>query len=214
MSSTPPRPTTPCSSARSGVSGASTPPLVACANTRHCNAPASPATLSRPVAALTIEKDANGDPTGVFIENGMQPTAELIWFREATEFTRADRAARVPLSAQAYHAFGTTSVFEEHGIANEVIRAYKDAWRTAAHHAFGAGVQPQLEDRSGTRRSAPSRRHGPAGSASPRSATTGSRSPGSTSISAGSRATTFARAPRPTPAGPASTTTPASPARG
>ncbi len=59
----------------------------------------------------------------------MQPTAELIWFRKATEFTRADRARALPLSAQAYHAFGTTSVFEEHGIANEVIRAYKDAYR-------------------------------------------------------------------------------------
>ena len=30
---------------------------------------------------------------------------------------------------QAYHACGTTSVFEEHGVANEVIRAYKDAYR-------------------------------------------------------------------------------------
>src|SRR4029078_9990400 len=33
---------------------------------------------------------------------------------------------------QAYHAYGTTSVFEEHGVANEVIRAYKDAYRDRA----------------------------------------------------------------------------------
>jgi predicted amidohydrolase YtcJ len=33
---------------------------------------------------------------------------------------------------QAYHAYGTTSVFEEHGVANEVIRAYKDAYRDGA----------------------------------------------------------------------------------
>jgi predicted amidohydrolase YtcJ len=107
----------------------STPPLVACANTEALRRAGITRDTVSPVAALTIEKDANGDPTGVFIEDGMQPTAELLWFRQATEFSRADRARALPASAQAYHAFGTTSVFEEHGIANEVIRAYKDAHR-------------------------------------------------------------------------------------
>jgi predicted amidohydrolase YtcJ len=78
---------------------------------------------------LTIEKDANGEPTGVFIEGEMQPIAELIWFRQAAGFTRAHRARVMPMSAAAYHAFGTTSVFEEHGVANELLRAYKDAYR-------------------------------------------------------------------------------------
>ena len=100
-----------------------------CANTQALKRAGITRDTVSPVATLTIEKDANGDPTGVFIENEMQPIAELIWFREATEFTRADRARALPHSAQAYHAFGTTSVFEEHGVANEVLRAYKDAWR-------------------------------------------------------------------------------------
>jgi predicted amidohydrolase YtcJ len=107
----------------------SEPPLVACANTEALKRAGITRDTVSPVAALTIEKDAHGDPTGVFVENGMQPTAELVWFRKAAEFTRADRARALPISAQAYHAFGTTSVFEEHGIANEVIRAYKDATR-------------------------------------------------------------------------------------
>ncbi len=107
----------------------SAPPLVACANTEALRRAGITRDTISPVAALTIVKDANGDPTGVFIEDGMQPTAELIWFRKAAEFSRADRARALPLSAQAYHAFGTTGVFEEHGIANEVIRAYKDAYR-------------------------------------------------------------------------------------
>jgi predicted amidohydrolase YtcJ len=107
----------------------SEPPLVACANTEALRRAGVTRDTVSPVAALTIEKDAHGDPTGVFVENGMQPTAELIWFRRAAEFSRADRARALPISAQAYHAFGTTSVFEEHGIANEVIRAYKDARR-------------------------------------------------------------------------------------
>src|SRR5262249_59496981 len=68
-------------------------------------------------------------PTAVVIEREMQPIAELIWFRQAAGFTRADRARAMPMSAAAYHAFGTTSVFEEHGVANELLRAYKDAYR-------------------------------------------------------------------------------------
>jgi hypothetical protein len=62
-----------------------------------------------PVATLTIEKDRAGEPTGVLVEREMQPLAELIWFRQASGFTRIDRARALPLSAQAYHAYGTTS---------------------------------------------------------------------------------------------------------
>ena len=82
-----------------------------------------------PLKELVIEKDVRNEPTGVFIEYGMQPTAELIWFKEATRFSRADRVRGLSLAAQAYHAFGTTGIFEGHGVANEVIRAYKDAYR-------------------------------------------------------------------------------------
>jgi len=107
----------------------STPPLVACANTEALKRAGITRDTVSPLPELTIEKDTNGDPTGVFVENGMQPTAELIWFRKPTEFSRADRARGLPIAAKAYHAFGTTSVFEGHGVANEVIRAYKDAYR-------------------------------------------------------------------------------------
>jgi hypothetical protein len=107
----------------------STPPLVACANTEALKRAGITRNTVSPIAELMIEKDANGDPTGVFIEDGLQPSAELIWFRDATRFSRADRARGISLAAKAYHAFGTTSVFEGHGAANELIRAYKDARR-------------------------------------------------------------------------------------
>ena len=107
----------------------STPPLVACANTEALKRAGITRDTVSPIPELTIEKDANGEPTGVVIEDGMQPTAELIWFRKPTEFSRADRARGIPIAAKAYHAFGTTSVFEGHGVANELIRAYKDAYR-------------------------------------------------------------------------------------
>ena len=110
----------------------STPPLVACANTEALKRAGITRDTVSPLRELVIEKDENGDPTGVFIEDGMQPTAELIWFRKASEFSPSDRARGIPAAAKAYHAFGTTSIFEGHGVANEVIRAYKDAYRDGA----------------------------------------------------------------------------------
>ena len=107
----------------------STPPLVSCANTEALQRVGITRATVSPVDVLEIQRDSNGDPTGVFFESDLQPIAELLWFREATRFTRADRAKALPLSAQAYQASGTTSVFEEHGVANEVLRAYKDARR-------------------------------------------------------------------------------------
>jgi predicted amidohydrolase YtcJ len=106
-----------------------TPPLVSCANTEALKRAGITRDTVSPVDTLKIEKDTNGVPTGVFVEQDMQPLAELIWFRNATGFSRADRARTLPLSAQAYHAYGTTSVFEEHGAATELIRAYKDSYR-------------------------------------------------------------------------------------
>ena len=106
-----------------------TPPLVSCANTEALKRAGITRDTVSPVDTLKIEKDTNGVPTGVFFEQDMQPLAELIWFRNATGFSRADRARTLPLSAQAYHAYGTTSVFEEHGAATELIRAYKDSYR-------------------------------------------------------------------------------------
>jgi predicted amidohydrolase YtcJ len=104
-------------------------PLVSCANSAALRLAGISRDTVSPVDVLTIERDRNGDPTGVFIESEMQPIAELIWFRRAAGFTRADRARAMPRSQAAYLACGTTSVFEEHGAANELIRAYKDAAR-------------------------------------------------------------------------------------
>ena len=104
-------------------------PLVSIANSEALRRAGMTRDTVSPVPSLRIEKDAAGEPTGVLIENEMQPLAELLWFRQAFGFTRGDRARALPLSAQAYHRYGTTSVFEEHGVANEVLRAYKDAYR-------------------------------------------------------------------------------------
>ena len=104
-------------------------PLVSCANTEALRRAGITRNTQSPVESVKIEKDAGGEPTGVFMEWDYQPLAELTWFRQMGGFTREHRALGLPLAAQAYHAYGTTSVFEEHGVANELLRAYKDAYR-------------------------------------------------------------------------------------
>jgi predicted amidohydrolase YtcJ len=107
-------------------------PLVSCANTEALRRAGVTRDTVSPVDTVKIEKDANGDPTGVFVEREMAPVAELIWFRQAAAFTPADRLRALPQSARAYHAFGTTSVFEGHGASTELLRTYKRAHREGA----------------------------------------------------------------------------------
>jgi predicted amidohydrolase YtcJ len=107
-------------------------PIVSCANTEALKRAGITRDTVALVPTVTIEKDALGDPTGVFVEQEFQPVSELIWFRDATRFTHADRMRALPESARAYHAFGTTSIFEGHGAAAELIRVYKETHRNGA----------------------------------------------------------------------------------
>jgi hypothetical protein len=107
-------------------------PLVSCANSEALRRAGITRDTVSPVDTLTIVKDGNGDPTGVFIEREFAPIAELIWFRDATRFSHADRVRALPHSAHLYHGFGTTSVYEGHGIAAEVLDAYREVHRAGA----------------------------------------------------------------------------------
>jgi predicted amidohydrolase YtcJ len=107
-------------------------PLVSCANTEALRRAGITRDTVSPVETLTIEKDAGGQPTGVFIEQELQPIAELIWFRTATMFSHADRMRTLPESARLYHSFGTTGVFEGHGAATELLQVYKQTHRAGA----------------------------------------------------------------------------------
>jgi predicted amidohydrolase YtcJ len=104
-------------------------PLVSCANTEALKRAGITRDTVSPVDTLTIVKDHNGDPTGVLVEREFQPLAELVWFRDATRFSHADRVRALPQSARMYHGFGTTSVYEGHGIATEVLDAYREVHR-------------------------------------------------------------------------------------
>src|SRR5215471_18304714 len=101
-------------------------PLVSCANTEALKRAGITRDTVSPVETLTIQKDANGDPTGVFIEREFQPVAELVWFREAARFSHEDRIRALTESARLYHGFGTTGVYEGHGVAGELLRVYRE----------------------------------------------------------------------------------------
>lgn len=107
-------------------------PLVSCANTAALRRAGITRDTVAPVDTVTIVKDSDGEPTGVFVEREFQPIAELIWFRDATRFSHADRVRALPQSARLYHGFGTTSVYEGHGIAAEVLDAYEEVHRAGA----------------------------------------------------------------------------------
>ena len=107
-------------------------PLVSCANTEALRRAGITRDTVAPVDTLTIQKDGNGDPTGVFVEREFQPITELVWFRDATRFSHADRVRALPQSARMYHSFGTTSVYEGHGVATELLNAYKEVHQAGA----------------------------------------------------------------------------------
>jgi predicted amidohydrolase YtcJ len=107
-------------------------PIVSCANTEALKRAGITRDTASPVKSLTIDKDGNGDPTGVFLEQEMQPITELLWFREATRFSHADRMKALQESQRLYHAVGTTGIFEGHGAATELIRVYKQTHRDGA----------------------------------------------------------------------------------
>jgi hypothetical protein len=99
-------------------------PLVSIANSRALARCGIDGNTTLPAASVTIEKKA-GEPTGVFVENTFMSIVELTLMRGAGGFTHADRVAALRRSMEAYNACGTTSVFEEHGVAGEVLSAYR-----------------------------------------------------------------------------------------
>jgi predicted amidohydrolase YtcJ len=105
-------------------------PLVSVANTQALALAGITRETLPPSPSVTIEKDAKGDPTGVIVEREMAPIAELIWFRKPAGFSHSDRVKALPRSARAYHAFGTTGVFEGHGAGTELLRVYKECLRS------------------------------------------------------------------------------------
>jgi len=101
-------------------------PLVSVANTMALEIAGISRDTPAPCATVVIDKDAQiGEPTGIFFEDTLQPIVELTFMRNMTRFSRDQRIHGLKRSMEIYQSYATTSVFEGHGMAAELIDVYK-----------------------------------------------------------------------------------------
>lgn len=116
-------------------------PLVSIANSRALAMANVTKDSEPPESTVEIDRDSDGAPTGIFRDNNLYPLVEFTLMRAAPRFSISERATGIKRSMRIYNSFGTTSVFEGHGAAGEVIEAYKavraeDAATVRAHLVF------------------------------------------------------------------------------
>ena len=75
---------------------------------------------------IEIVKDAAGEPTGVFIEHNVTPILEFTLLKSAPRFTLSDRLRALKDAQRRYHARGVTSIYEGHGVAPELLSAFRE----------------------------------------------------------------------------------------
>lgn len=84
---------------------------------------------SRPrVEGIELQRDDAGELTGIIIENNYPDSAQIDLLPAVPRFSPPDRREAILRSIARYHEKGTTSVYEGHGCAPEVLDAYRDLW--------------------------------------------------------------------------------------
>jgi predicted amidohydrolase YtcJ len=102
-------------------------PLVSVANTKALEMAGITRDTMPPSPNIQIEKElGTGEPTGCLYEFVYKPLVEKTLMACIPRFTLSDRIDGLRRSMQIYNSTGTTSVFEGHGIAGEVLAAYQD----------------------------------------------------------------------------------------
>ncbi len=123
------------------------PPLVSIANSSALALAGITRDTPAPAASIEIEKDPkSGEPTGRLIESNLLPIIEHALMGVAPRFTLDQRITGLKRSMGVYNSFATTGVFEGHGVAAEVLDAYKavrqaDAQTVRAHLVFSPSWQ-------------------------------------------------------------------------
>jgi hypothetical protein len=102
------------------------PPVHSIANSRAL-ALAGVGPDTTPPAGVEIVKDGAGRLTGRFVEHNLIQVLEFTVMRAAPRFTAADRVRALRVSQDRYAARGVTAVYEGHGIAPEVLAAYRES---------------------------------------------------------------------------------------
>lgn len=99
------------------------------------------------IGGIEIVKDAAGEPTGVIIERNPRPMVEFDLLPAVPRFSAADRGAGIVASMRLYNGVGTTSAYEGHGSAAEIIGLYRDLWeQNALTVRMGLVVSPSWKD--------------------------------------------------------------------
>ena len=115
-------------------------PLTSVANSAALAAAGIGRDTPNPSASIEIERDpGTGEPNGIIHEHTYMPVMELSHFNRAPRFTHDNRVAGIKAAMRIYNRTGTTSIFEEHGAAQELIQAYQ-----AVHAAGEATVRANL----------------------------------------------------------------------
>lgn len=108
------------------------PPSVSIANSAALQLAGINRHTESPDSGVTIEKDENGEPTGVFVDTGRYPSVEFTLMQMVPRFTREQRVTALQESMRLYNSVGTTGTYEGHGVAPEVLQAYKEVWDAGA----------------------------------------------------------------------------------
>ena len=100
-------------------------PSVAIANSLALHMAGITRDTQPPVGSVAIDRDATGHPTGIFFDNNRMPIVDFTLMKAAPAFDLATRTAALPRSMHTYNSLGTTSVYEGHGVARDVVDAYR-----------------------------------------------------------------------------------------
>lgn len=102
-------------------------PLVSVANSAALERAGITRNTMPPAPSIQIEKElATGEPSGRLYEFTFKPLVEKTLMACIPRFTLRQRTDGLVRSMQVYNGYGTTSVFEGHGIAGEVLAAYQE----------------------------------------------------------------------------------------
>ncbi len=80
------------------------------------------------VAGVEIEHDANGEPTGILIDHNYAEAAQIDLLPAVPRFTHDQRLEGIRLALPMFHAMGTTSIYEGHGLAPSLIGHYRSLY--------------------------------------------------------------------------------------
>ena len=104
------------------------PPSVAIANSLALKLAGVDRDTQAPDSSVTIDRNETGELTGILIDSGWFPSLEFNLMKIVPRFTHQERVDAIKESMRLYNAVGTTGTYEGHGVAPEVMRAYKEVW--------------------------------------------------------------------------------------